>query len=165
MALRDELIAAGYTTGRSRQHNVVVARDGTQKLLRQLADGRVVETVGIPADDADRPRLTACVSSQVRCAEQLLGHACVSPQRSPHSSGAEAQGALSGLHAWVNRACMQVGCPMRCTFCATGKGGYARNLAAHEIVDQVLAVQETFGKRVSNVGARLALHSFLALRL
>lgn len=31
----------------------------------QLFDGLVVETVGIPADDADRPRLTVCVSSQV----------------------------------------------------------------------------------------------------
>ena len=50
---------------------------------------------------------------------------------------------------------MQVGCPMRCTFCATGKGGFARNLKAHEIVDQVLTVQERFGTRVSNVGAAL----------
>ena len=41
---------------------------------------------------------------------------------------------------------------MRCTFCATGKGGFARNLKAHEIVDQVLTVQEAFGTRVSNVG-------------
>ena len=50
---------------------------------------------------------------------------------------------------------MQVGCPMRCTFCATGKGGFARNLKAHEIVDQVMTVQERFGTRVSNVGAML----------
>ncbi len=42
---------------------------------------------------------------------------------------------------------------MRCTFCATGKGGFARNLRPHEIVDQVLTVQEQFGTRVSNVGA------------
>ena len=49
----------------------------------------------------------------------------------------------------------QVGCPMRCTFCATGKGGFARNLKAHEIVDQVMTVQERFGARVSNVGALL----------
>lgn len=41
---------------------------------------------------------------------------------------------------------------MRCTFCATGKGGFARNLQAHEIVDQVLTIQEQFGTRVSNVG-------------
>ena len=40
---------------------------------------------------------------------------------------------------------------MRCTFCATGKGGFARNLAPHEIVDQVLALEEYFGQRVSNV--------------
>jgi adenine C2-methylase RlmN of 23S rRNA A2503 and tRNA A37 len=41
---------------------------------------------------------------------------------------------------------------MRCTFCATGKGGFARNLAAHEILDQVLAVSELHGRRASNVG-------------
>ena len=35
---------------------------------------------------------------------------------------------------------------MRCTFCATGKGGFARNLLPHEIVDQVLTVQEAFGQ-------------------
>jgi 23S rRNA (adenine2503-C2)-methyltransferase len=45
----------------------------------------------------------------------------------------------------------QVGCPMACDFCATGKGGFTRNLKAYEIVDQVLTVQEDFGQRVSNV--------------
>jgi 23S rRNA (adenine2503-C2)-methyltransferase len=45
----------------------------------------------------------------------------------------------------------QVGCPMACDFCATGKGGFTRNLAAHEIIDQVLTVQEDFGQRVSNI--------------
>lgn len=45
----------------------------------------------------------------------------------------------------------QVGCPMACDFCATGKGGFTRNLAVHEIVDQVLTVQEDFGERVSNI--------------
>ena len=45
----------------------------------------------------------------------------------------------------------QVGCAMACDFCATGKGGFSRNLKAYEIVDQVLTVQEDFGERVSNV--------------
>lgn len=45
----------------------------------------------------------------------------------------------------------QVGCPMACDFCATGKGGFKRNLERHEIVDQVLTVQEVFQQRVSNV--------------
>jgi 23S rRNA (adenine2503-C2)-methyltransferase len=45
----------------------------------------------------------------------------------------------------------QVGCPMGCDFCATGKGGFKRNLDRHEIVDQVLTVQDDFGQRVSNI--------------
>lgn len=45
----------------------------------------------------------------------------------------------------------QVGCPMACDFCATGKGGYKRNLARHEIVDQVLTVEQDFQQRVSHV--------------
>jgi len=35
----------------------------------------------------------------------------------------------------------QVGCPMACSFCATGTEGLARNLTAGEIVDQVLQLQ------------------------
>ncbi|GMH27166.1 hypothetical protein Nepgr_029009 [Nepenthes gracilis] len=45
----------------------------------------------------------------------------------------------------------QVGCPLRCSFCATGKGGYSRNLQRHEIVEQVLAIEELFKRRVTNV--------------
>ena len=45
----------------------------------------------------------------------------------------------------------QVGCPMGCTFCATGKEGFTRNLLPGEMVDQVMLVQEDFGERVSNV--------------
>ncbi|MEH1838961.1 MAG: 23S rRNA (adenine(2503)-C(2))-methyltransferase RlmN [Nostoc sp.] len=54
----------------------------------------------------------------------------------------------------------QVGCPMACDFCATGKGGYKRNLARHEIVDQVLTVQEDFqqhGSRYNGGNPRNAL--------
>ena len=45
----------------------------------------------------------------------------------------------------------QVGCPMACDFCATGKGDFIRNLEAYEIIDQVLTVQEDFERRVSNI--------------
>ncbi|XP_061997383.1 uncharacterized protein LOC133715081 [Rosa rugosa] len=45
----------------------------------------------------------------------------------------------------------QVGCPLRCSFCATGKGGFSRNLKRHEIVEQVLAIEEIFQHRVTNV--------------
>ncbi|MEM1426718.1 MAG: 23S rRNA (adenine(2503)-C(2))-methyltransferase RlmN [Cyanobacteria bacterium P01_H01_bin.130] len=49
--------------GRSPIHYRSEAPDGTIKLLLKLADGNIVETVGIPTDK----RLTVCVSSQVGC--------------------------------------------------------------------------------------------------
>jgi len=44
----------------------------------------------------------------------------------------------------------QVGCALGCTFCATAKLGFSRNLTAGEIVDQVNTVQKDSG-RISNV--------------
>jgi 23S rRNA (adenine2503-C2)-methyltransferase len=94
----------GVEIGRSAIHHRTIASDGTVKYLLKLADGQIIEAVGIPS----AKRLTVCVSSQV-------------------------------------------GCPMACDFCATGKGGFIRNLHTHEIVDQVLTVQEDFGQRVSHI--------------
>ena len=45
----------------------------------------------------------------------------------------------------------QVGCAMACSFCATGKEGFTRNLLPGEIVEQVLLAQNDMGTRVSNV--------------
>jgi len=45
----------------------------------------------------------------------------------------------------------QVGCPMACSFCATGKGGLQRSLSVHEIIDQVLSVREVMDQRPSHV--------------
>lgn len=45
----------------------------------------------------------------------------------------------------------QVGCPLRCDFCATGRNGYVRNLGAGEIADQVSVAAKDFGQRVSSV--------------
>ena len=45
----------------------------------------------------------------------------------------------------------QVGCAMRCSFCATGRMGFSRNLLSGEIVDQVLHMEEAFQTRVSHV--------------
>lgn len=106
---REHLMAENWKIGRSEVHHTVISTDGTLKALLKLEDSRLVETVGIPVEEARGiNRLTVCVSSQV-------------------------------------------GCPLRCAFCATGKGGYSRNLKAHEIVDQVLTIEELFQHRVSNV--------------
>lgn len=45
----------------------------------------------------------------------------------------------------------QAGCAMRCQFCATGRNGLKRNLEPGELVDQIIGVQNDFGKRVTNV--------------
>jgi 23S rRNA (adenine2503-C2)-methyltransferase len=57
-------IVADYPIGRSTIVHRSIAPDKTRKYLLKLADGKVVETVGIPSDK----RLTVCVSSQVGCA-------------------------------------------------------------------------------------------------
>ena len=45
----------------------------------------------------------------------------------------------------------QVGCAMRCSFCATGRQGFRRNLTSDEIVNQVLSMEDVFGRRATNV--------------
>ena len=45
----------------------------------------------------------------------------------------------------------QVGCRMGCTFCATGKSGYSRNLTASEIMAQIEAAQKDLDIRISNI--------------
>ncbi len=45
----------------------------------------------------------------------------------------------------------QVGCAVNCSFCATGKGGFKRNLTAQEIIEQVLTIQRDTGLKVTNI--------------
>lgn len=45
----------------------------------------------------------------------------------------------------------QVGCAVNCSFCATGKGGFKRNLTYQEIIEQVLTIQRDTGLKVTNI--------------
>lgn len=45
----------------------------------------------------------------------------------------------------------QVGCPMGCTFCATGLGGFDRNLSVGDIVGQYLLLQSLTSRRIGHV--------------
>ncbi|HAX90448.1 MAG TPA: 23S rRNA (adenine(2503)-C(2))-methyltransferase RlmN [Cyanobacteria bacterium UBA11370] len=120
---------ADIPIGRSTLHYRSEAPDGTVKYLLQLADSHIIETVGIPTFDTKKTQ------------KQHITHP-LHPLQNPLLKSKER------LTVCVSS---QVGCPMACDFCATGKGGFIRNLAPHEIVDQVLTVQEDFGQRVSNV--------------
>lgn len=54
-------------------------------------------------------------------------------------------------HGWSQCLSTQVGCKMGCTFCATGMGGFIRNLSAAEMVAQIEAAQQDAGIRVSSI--------------
>ncbi len=45
----------------------------------------------------------------------------------------------------------QVGCAVNCSFCATGKRGFIRNLSYKEIIEQVLTIQRDTGLKVTNI--------------
>ncbi len=57
------------------------------------------------------------------------------------------------FHEGYATACIstQVGCPIKCAFCATGQSGFIRNLTVAEIVGQVLAVENDSGRNIRNV--------------
>ncbi len=60
-----------------------------------------------------------------------------------------------------NTVCVssQVGCPLGCFFCATGKLGFKRNLEVWEIIEQVLF----FARYLKNIGERVANIVFMGM--
>ena len=113
LGLREQL-ASEFTIGST---EIAVHRkddDGTEKLLLTLADG----TRSVPATlQADGTR-NVPATLQIECVllRDDKGHCsiCISTQ---------------------------VGCAMKCAFCATGLGGLTRNLTTGEILEQMLQLQ------------------------
>ena len=54
-------------------------------------------------------------------------------------------------HGYTICISTQVGCKMGCTFCATGQGGFSRNLTASEMLAEIEAAQRDLDIRISNV--------------
>jgi len=56
-------------------------------------------------------------------------------------------------HLYGNSLCIstQVGCNMGCRFCESGRLKKIRNLETHEMIEQVLKVEEECGKRISHI--------------
>ncbi len=89
-----------------------ISRDGTIKALFRTADGRPVEAV-------------------------LMRY---QPERGRAARGAAARRGGERKRAGRRSLCLssQSGCPLTCTFCATGGMRFGRNLTAAEILDQAL---------------------------
>lgn len=146
-AWRESLAERGAVTGRAAIHAIAASTDGTAKLLLRLHDGHVIEAVGIP----ELPR---------REDKEKAAAAAAAARRRGGGASTSAPPPAPPPRRLTICVSSQVGCPMRCAFCATGKGGYARNLASHEIVDQVLAVAAHFadgdgGRADPRIGERL----------
>ncbi|WP_300361396.1 23S rRNA (adenine(2503)-C(2))-methyltransferase RlmN [Fusobacterium sp.] len=56
-------------------------------------------------------------------------------------------------HKDRNTVCVstQVGCPVKCKFCATGASGYERNLTVHEILNQIYTIERRLRNKEQNV--------------
>lgn len=54
-------------------------------------------------------------------------------------------------HGYTSCISTQVGCKMGCTFCATGMGGYVRNLTPSEMISQLQTEQRDNNIRISNI--------------
>jgi 23S rRNA (adenine2503-C2)-methyltransferase len=117
--------------GRLRIDLEQISRDGTRKLRLKTGDDRVLETVMIPDGDAgaenDESDLDA--EEDPEHAEFRGGRKAV-PEHLQHALFPQRPKLTQCVSS-------QVGCALDCTFCATAKLGFGRNLTAGEIVDQV----------------------------
>jgi 23S rRNA (adenine2503-C2)-methyltransferase len=118
-ALRERLAAEGLQPVASVAHEHVAA-DGTTKLLVRMHDAALIETVLIPmgtdggagSDDADLASLDDDDEDE-----------------EPEAAGTERV---------TQCISTQVGCAMKCAFCASGVAGLQRQLGAEEILAQPL---------------------------
>ena len=58
---------------------------------------------------------------------------------------------MSYHHGWSQCLSTQVGCRMGCSFCATGMGGFVRNLLPSEMISQIEVAQADRQIRVSSI--------------
>ncbi len=67
--------------------------------------------------------------------------------------GKEVEAVLMEHHGGRTTVCIssQAGCAFACVFCATGQGGFSRNLSAGEIFDQALFFARSLAKRKKRI--------------
>jgi 23S rRNA (adenine2503-C2)-methyltransferase len=111
-----------------------VSRDGTRKLRLKTGDARMLETVLIPDGDAgadndedDDANANANANDEFRGGRK--------PEHLEHPL-------FPRRPKLTQCVSSQVGCALDCTFCATAKLGFGRQLTAGEIVDQVYRAQK-----------------------
>jgi 23S rRNA (adenine(2503)-C(2))-methyltransferase len=115
------------------------------------------EASSLPADlranlQKDRPILSFKVSKIVCSEQDKVAKALLTLK-----DGLQIETVLlKPQDTWSVCVSSQVGCPLRCSFCSTGKMGFKRDLTQEEITDQVLmwyqyVRKEKLGERISSV--------------
>ncbi|MSR69517.1 MAG: 23S rRNA (adenine(2503)-C(2))-methyltransferase RlmN [Phycisphaerales bacterium] len=114
-----------FTTARTVAHQT--ASDGTNKMLLSWAAQPVAQTVDVAqtlsADTSPTPRANIALG--------IAGQSAI-------ARGEETECVMIPTED-RRTACIssQLGCPVRCTFCASGIGGFEGNLTAAQIIEQV----------------------------
>jgi 23S rRNA (adenine2503-C2)-methyltransferase len=86
-----------------------------------------------------RQKLTETLSLLSVTEKTIVGNESTQKALLELSDGQKIESVFMDYEDWLT-ACVssQVGCPLNCSFCATGKMGFKRNLTPQEIVDQIL---------------------------
>src|SRR3984957_10496494 len=117
-ALREVMLAEGYTVGLPEIVQTARSIDGTERYLIRMADGETVETVWMPGGDGG---------------ERGDGTQAAEEEEHPTHDDDDYKRATICISS-------QVGCAVNCQFCLTAKLGIRRNLTPGEIAGQVAAV-------------------------
>jgi 23S rRNA (adenine2503-C2)-methyltransferase len=172
LALREELVGAGWQVGLPVMAQTAVSVDGTERYLMKMADGETVETVWMPDGDGgergDGSEAAVEEAGEVETAEEAVAGEQQIPEGndSKKSNGNGGDGgywsrrgvgrdirnfgtlAEKGFRRATICISSQVGCAVNCQFCLTAKLGIRRNLTAGEIAGQVAAVLNRHGIQI-----------------
>ena len=144
-ALRDQLMADGYSVGMPEIVQTAVSVDGTERYLMRMHDGETVETVWMPDGDGGE-RGDGSEAAEEESSETVTAEDAVKAEgywdRRGNGRPRSNFGTLAerGFRRATICISSQVGCAVNCQFCLTAKLGIRRNLTAGEIAGQVAAV-------------------------
>jgi 23S rRNA (adenine2503-C2)-methyltransferase len=124
LAFRQQLLTENYSVGQPIVEKQFTSSDGTVRYLFAFADGQSVETVWMPEGDGGEAG-DGSDSGDEELSELDSSHSLTTGNRSTRATICVSS---------------QVGCAVECAFCMTALLGLHRNLAAEEIVGQILAV-------------------------
>ncbi|MFW6368445.1 MAG: 23S rRNA (adenine(2503)-C(2))-methyltransferase RlmN, partial [Spirochaetota bacterium] len=147
-----EKLANRFSIRPAQAAHVQESADGSVKIAYRLHDGEVVEGVLIPSGDNEYTAESR-ESGEQGNAIAGAGKANAGARMNTAGAGKASAGTMSGR----TTACIssQVGCSLRCAFCATARIPMRRNLSAAEIVDQVDDLNrrsmQRFGRPLSNI--------------